>query len=180
MRPPVTRKFTSSNLVGSAKFVDSVDTLEYNDSTMFDRKEYYQKTRKKQIATAKRWRKNNLERSNAHRRRTAANMRKNNYVTVMLYGIKQRAKRKGICFTLTKADIVIPTHCPVLGIPLVQTNKGLHQDDSPSLDRIVPSLGYVSGNVKIISWRANRIKCDATSKELQLISQYYGTLAELA
>ena len=37
--------------------------------------------------------------------------------------------------------------------------------DSPSLDRIVPELGYVKGNIRVISNRANHLKSDATLEE---------------
>jgi hypothetical protein len=37
---------------------------------------------------------------------------------------------------------------------------------SPSLDRIKPELGYVPGNIQVISARANVMKNDATPEEL--------------
>ena len=57
----------------------------------------------------------------------------------------------------------IPDVCPVLGIPLDQDpkGKGERSDNSPSLDKFIPSLGYVKGNIHIISWRANHLKNDA-------------------
>ena len=53
--------------------------------------------------------------------------------------------------TITINDLVFPERCPVLNIPLLSTGK--RTDNSPSLDRIIPSLGYVPGNVKVISWK---------------------------
>lgn len=38
------------------------------------------------------------------------------------------------------------------------------------MDRVIPELGYVKGNVEIISYRANRLKNDATYHELRAIS----------
>ena len=35
-------------------------------------------------------------------------------------------------------------------------------EDSPTLDRIIPSAGYVRGNVVVISWLANKIKGNIT------------------
>lgn len=61
---------------------------------------------------------------------------------------------------------------PCLG-PSACAGEGVRNDASPSLDKIIPSLGYVPGNVLVISWRANRIKCDATANELMLIANYY-------
>jgi hypothetical protein len=40
-------------------------------------------------------------------------------------------------------------------------------DNSPSLDRLVPEKGYVAGNVRVISDKANRLKGDRTLSQLQ-------------
>ena len=96
----------------------------------------------------------------------------------MLARVKARAKKFGIPFSLTVADIVIPEICPVLGIPL-RIADGVSDDYSPELDRIVPAVGYVSGNVLVISRRANRIKNNATLEELQKIALFYTQLSPL-
>ena len=84
---------------------------------------------------------------------------------------KFRAKKQGIPFDLTVEDITIPEFCPILGIKLESgRGKGLLRSDTiPSLDKIRPELGYVRGNVWVISWRANRLKSDASAEELELI-----------
>lgn len=98
---------------------------------------------------------------------------KRNPKSYILFNAKYRAKRYGVPFTITADDIVIPTHCPVLGIPLEPGwEKGSGYDNSPSLDRIIPDLGYVSGNVAVISFRANSIKRNATAEELTLVGQW--------
>lgn len=45
--------------------------------------------------------------------------------------------------------------------------------NSPSLDKIVPELGYVKGNIVVVSLRANQIKSDATIEELQAVAKFY-------
>ena len=93
----------------------------------------------------------------------------------MLCNIKKRAKTKGFEFNLTLDDIPpIPTICPVLGIPII-VNDGYHgpSDNSPSIDRIDSTKGYVKGNIRIISNRANRIKADATVEELRKVLEDY-------
>ena len=62
----------------------------------------------------------------------------------------------------------IPEFCPVLGVKLESGTKKYH-DASPSLDRMIPSKGYVPGNVVVMSFRANRIKGDASREELQTV-----------
>lgn len=88
----------------------------------------------------------------------------------MLLRTRNRAKRKGLEFNITLDDLGdIPEVCPLLGIPLkVNTGSGLHPD-SPSVDRIIPEKGYIKGNVRIISTRANHLKSNATVEELEII-----------
>ena len=81
---------------------------------------------------------------------------------------KSRAKRKGITFSIEPGEVVVPSVCPVLGIQLDRSDR----DHTPSLDRKIPELGYVSGNVFVISQRANRIKSDASLDELRAILRY--------
>jgi hypothetical protein len=82
---------------------------------------------------------------------------------------RRRAHSKGWEFDLLITDIVLPQFCPYFRT--VRINYGPEADrdagDSPSLDRIDSSLGYVRGNVRIISLRANRMKSDSTVEELQ-------------
>lgn len=89
----------------------------------------------------------------------------------LFHNAKGRAKARGLVFALRAEDIVVPEFCPVLGIRLA-VGAGVFVDSSPSLDRIRPELGYVPGNVRVISWRANRIKNDASLNELLLIARY--------
>jgi hypothetical protein len=56
--------------------------------------------------------------------------------------------------------------CPLLGVPL-QVGVGTFTDASPSLDRKIPALGYVKGNVWVVSFRANNLKRDASTRELE-------------
>ena len=95
---------------------------------------------------------------------------RNNPRAQILSAAKMRAKKKGLPFSLTIDDIVIPVVCPYFGIPL-KAADGRMNDNSPSLDRISPALGYVPGNVEVISWRANRLKGDGTAEEHRIISE---------
>lgn len=90
---------------------------------------------------------------------------------MMLKRIRARAKKCGIRCTISVDDLQIPASCPVLGIPIDVTMRGRRgpRATSPSVDRIVPALGYVPGNVRVISHRANTLKCDATTEELELV-----------
>jgi hypothetical protein len=89
---------------------------------------------------------------------------------------KQRARKYGVEFSIDPSDIVIPPVCPVFGFPLrsgVGRSKGPGgNDDSPSLDRIDPSKGYVKGNVRVISHMANSMKRGATGEQLLQFAEW--------
>ena len=84
---------------------------------------------------------------------------------------RSRAKQSNIPFTIEESDLALPEVCPVLGIPLVWTEKS-RSGNTPSVDRIFPDLGYIKDNVAVISWRANRLKNDGTADELQKIANW--------
>lgn len=94
-------------------------------------------------------------------------------------GLWRSARTRGrifnIAFSITVDDIIIPDVCPILGIPLILGDR-TKRDSSPSIDRIIPSLGYTKENIVIISLRANRIKSDATIMELGKIYQFYNRI----
>lgn len=99
-----------------------------------------------------------------------------------LRSIKQRAAIAGLEFDLKPSDLVIPEFCPVLGIPIIfKTKMGyglVERDQRPSVDRIDNKKGYVRDNIIVVSYRANRIKSDATNQELRDIANFYGRLDE--
>lgn len=88
--------------------------------------------------------------------------------------LKSSAKKRDIPFDLTITELnnlTFPITCPVLGIAL-KFNRGQLQDDSYSIDRIDSTLGYTIDNIEVISWRANRLKNDGTTTELQKIAEH--------
>ena len=87
------------------------------------------------------------------------------------HSVVARCNRRGTPYNLTEVDYKIPSHCPVLGIPLVLSG-GTRVDRTPTMDRIDTEKGYVKGNVAIISWRANRLKNDATLTEIRRLWLY--------
>lgn len=95
--------------------------------------------------------------------------RRNSPVAGLLRAAQQRSRKRGWFFDLTEDDLGgIPTHCPYLGIEL-RFVGGRATANSPSLDRIDNSLGYVRGNVMIISHRANMLKSDSTLEEAEMM-----------
>ena len=90
---------------------------------------------------------------------------------ILLNSAKSRAKKNNLPFNLDIDDIVLPEVCPILGIKL-EFNKGVCKDNSYSIDKIDSALGYVKGNIQIISFRANTMKSNATLEEIETLYKY--------
>lgn len=88
---------------------------------------------------------------------------------------KVRAKKYNVPHNITLDYLmsIFPSNnlCPVLGLPFEWGTK-IHKNMSPSLDRMIPSKGYVMGNVKFISYKANRIKNDSNIEILENLIKY--------
>jgi len=110
---------------------------------------------------------NNRSRTNTSRRiRKRADPRR-----FLLNKAKERAKKKKLAFSITVEDLCVVEKCPVLGIAIRYDLERV-SSNSPTIDRIDNSRGYISGNVQIISFRANSLKSDATIEELQLVIEH--------
>ncbi len=95
----------------------------------------------------------------------------------LYYSAKTRATKKGLEFSITVDDIVIPKRCPVLGITLKAGVGGgtvsvAKLESSPTLDRIDNSRGYTPDNICVISLRANNLKRDATLYEMECLAYH--------
>lgn len=84
-----------------------------------------------------------------------------NIIYFMLKNAKSRAQQKQIEFTLIEQDIILPTHCPILGIELSKNSRRYGY----SLDRKDPTKGYTADNVWVISQLANAMKWDSNREE---------------
>lgn len=115
-----------------------------------------QKNPEEAAARAKRWRKKNME-------------------CILVHSARRRAKAKGLDFELTTENCPrVPELCPILGIKLEVRPDGLKGpwDGSPTLDRIDPTKGYTLDNVRVISFKANRMKSDMTIEILETLIAY--------
>jgi hypothetical protein len=109
----------------------------------------------------------------AVKKEQAQKRREENPARHMLSRTRISAKRKGMIFSITEADILpLPKTCPVLGIVLEYLVGRRNQANNASLDRKDNSKGYVPGNVFVISYRANILKRDATVEEIQGVLEY--------
>lgn len=90
----------------------------------------------------------------------------------LLRSARAGARGRNFAINITAADLEIPAVCPVLGIKLALPGQGKRTANTASVDRVDSSKGYVTGNVRVISWRANLLKRDGTLDELRRIARY--------
>lgn len=150
--------------------------------------EYYYRNQDKEKERRDTWREENPELFQESQKKSGAKYYQNNKEKVnqrcsqtraadpcvrILNSSYGNAKKRGLEHNLKIKYIreIYPkdNKCPILGIELtniLQTQSDSKVGSNPSIDRIDSSLGYVEGNVWVISWQANKMKSDATKDEL--------------
>ena len=86
------------------------------------------------------------------------------------YVARTRSRKKGTEFKINKEDIYIPEICPILSISLTKGDGYL--PNAMSLDRVDNTKGYIPGNVRVISRKANLLKSSLTLDVLENIIKY--------
>ena len=87
---------------------------------------------------------------------------------------RRSARKKGIVFSISTAYItsLIPDTCPIFGTPFKFAGNRVSTAESPSIDRLRAELGYIEGNIAIISVRANRVKSNCSSEEVLKVAKW--------
>ena len=86
---------------------------------------------------------------------------------------KDRAKKRGLAFTLTK-DFVVSClalgYCSVTKLPFDMAFGDTKMNPrAPSLDRVNPALGYTVENTRMVCWLYNRAKGDGSDEDVQML-----------
>lgn len=120
-------------------------------------RERYHKNRDKNIASMKRYRNT---------------LKETNYFKFFVMNKKKAALMAGLSWDLDEEYLrkIFTGICPVFGCSIHA--GGTKDDYKAELDRLVPSKGYIKGNVRWISSRANRLKSDMSIDELKKILKY--------
>lgn len=86
-------------------------------------------------------------------------------------GARCRSRDAGAPFDLTNEYVrsIVPEKCPVFDVPLTFLKGDMY---GASIDKLIPSGGYVKGNVAVISRRANMIKSDASAEEVEAVARW--------
>lgn len=90
---------------------------------------------------------------------------------------QHRAAQHGLPCDVTEEYLeeIWEGRCPAFGTYLrlpSDSRKGDRSAHVPSLDRIIPSKGYVKGNVCWISFKANQIKSDGTAEDIRMVADW--------
>ena len=90
------------------------------------------------------------------------------WAKMRISALRSFAKREHLPFDLTTDDLLaaFPADglCPYFKMPLV-LGEGANPMNA-SVDKIIPAKGYVRGNIRVMSHRANTIKNDCTDPEV--------------
>jgi len=154
-----------NNLLTSCKKCKNKNSLEYQ-------KRYREKNNHK----VKEWTKNskNKRNSDPEKRDRILEQKRLSHIRnikhILWKRTKDRANKKNLEFNLLEDDLVIPKICPILEIPIFVGNSKNYKN-SPTIDRIDNSKGYVKDNVMIISMLANSMKNSASLEELKTFSK---------
>ena len=108
---------------------------------------------------------------------------KDGHARLIFSGVKSRAKKENVPCTITLQEVLkdLPDNCPALGIKLSwcqRKGQAGDKDTSPSLDKFIPELGYVSGNVYWVSGLANKIKSKFTTKQMRAVTSWMESVAQ--
>ncbi len=130
------------------------------------KKDWYQKNKEKILKEKKEYYTENNSKILIQKKED----RQKNPEKFLLRRSRYRAKKLNLPHDIELSDIKIPDFCPYLGIPIIVGDRQKN-NNSPSLDRIIPELGYVKGNIEVISDRANTVKSNGTADEHDIIAK---------
>jgi hypothetical protein len=86
------------------------------------------------------------------------------------YVARTRARKYKTEFNIEESDIIIPIYCPILNCKLEKGDGYL--PNAMSLDRVDNNKGYIKGNIRVISRKANLLKSSLTLEVLENIIKY--------
>jgi hypothetical protein len=92
----------------------------------------------------------------------------------LLHSAAERAKKKQVPFSLTKEWALEnwTGRCAITNIPFgIGLRTSGPKTFSPSIDRIVPSLGYVPENCRFVLWAVNAFKYDGNDEDMIAIAR---------
>lgn len=140
--------------------------------------QYYLKNKEAITARNAAWQLNNRDKMNEYSKKYKSpdnpkfvEYCEKSYEQWILNSAKRNAVENNLPFNLELPDIIIPEYCPYLGHKLTKLRGAGQLETNASIDKIIPNLGYVKGNIEIVSRQANRMKNNATPQQLILFAE---------
>lgn len=121
---------------------------------------------------AARW--NSSPGGQAAKRRWKESNPKRAWCTYAVSSMRRRAIRKQMSFEVTaqQLEAITPDTCPVFGIEFQFIDSKRQSSNSPSVDRLDSSKGYVLENLCVISMKANVIKNAYTAEDVFKVARW--------
>lgn len=136
--------------------------------------------KQKALARSAKWVSANRDRvrelSRQHYKKHAVEKNKHQPWRNLLIGTARRAKINNLPFELTDAWAKArwTGYCELTGIPFASPEQRTgykNRNFSPSIDKIIPTLGYTVANSRIILWAINSLKRDGTDEQMYCIAK---------
>ena len=100
---------------------------------------------------------------------------KRKWAESVIAGAKYRMRQlgRGHECTITAPYIysIAPDRCPIFGTEFVFAGRKVNKE-SATIDRLIPELGYVPGNIAVISMKANQIKNAYRSEDILKVGEW--------
>jgi len=126
------------------------------------------------------WSRKENERTGGYRNSPPAGTTR--FFTYACSKIKSKSKTNNLDFDLDPHYLkeIYPKDgkCPALGFVFKRGDHTGSIQESPTLDKIVPSKGYIKGNVHWVSRVANSVMSDATPDQVIQVGQYFKKVTE--
>jgi hypothetical protein len=99
---------------------------------------------------------------------------KRGFITRLIGNVRRRCREQQIAYDLDVDYLlsIASDKCPVFKTPFIWSQGNGYSPEGPSLDKVIPTLGYIKENVVFISRIANTIKQNVTEKELYAVADW--------
>lgn len=130
------------------KFNDNIQSVE---EIRAKRRQYYAEFKKK---------------NPNYQKERAIKLKTENFEKSLLYQTKGLAKKKGVEFTITIKDIVIPKICPLTETEIIKSVGEGRMLSNPYIYRIDESVGYIKSNIIITCVLASHLRSCASKEQI--------------
>lgn len=119
--------------------------------------------------SSRKWNKNNKEKRNNY---YSSYYKEQTPEYTLLKPARDRAHRENVPFSIKESDIKINKNCPICDVIMFRSDIPGGTRYSPTMDKVIPELGYVPGNIAIICKLCNSTKGSGSAELHRKIASY--------